>query len=249
MGQHGKYRALVGAAALALTCGVVGAALADPCRQALALGLDVSGSVNEREYRLQLDGLAAALDHPDVASAILAMPGTPVRVMVFEWSGPRDQRLLLDWTPVPDSATLAQLTATLRGTTRTPANPSTALGTAIIWGAQKLAQQPDCWKRTLDISGDGKSNTGPRPQDVADQPVLAGITVNALVIGSDTPGGGVRTGEIGDLETYFRSLVIRGPAAFVEVAEDFADYQAAMIRKLLREVEGMALSQTLPDAQ
>lgn len=30
------------------------------CRLALALGLDVSGSVDSREYRLQLDGLANA---------------------------------------------------------------------------------------------------------------------------------------------------------------------------------------------
>ena len=30
------------------------------CRQALLLALDVSGSVDAREYRLQLDGLAAS---------------------------------------------------------------------------------------------------------------------------------------------------------------------------------------------
>ena len=40
------------------------------CRQALALGLDVSGSVDAREYRLQLDGVAGALDDPAVRAAV-----------------------------------------------------------------------------------------------------------------------------------------------------------------------------------
>ncbi|MCW1950803.1 MAG: DUF1194 domain-containing protein, partial [Octadecabacter sp.] len=45
------------------------------CRQALALGLDVSGSVDVQEYRLQLDGLALALGDPEVTAALLAHPG------------------------------------------------------------------------------------------------------------------------------------------------------------------------------
>ncbi|NNE51708.1 MAG: DUF1194 domain-containing protein, partial [Sulfitobacter sp.] len=52
------------------------------CRQALALGLDVSGSVDAREYRLQLGGLAAAFDAPLVREKILSMPDAPVVVLV-----------------------------------------------------------------------------------------------------------------------------------------------------------------------
>ena len=47
-------------------------AQAAACRQALALGLDVSGSVDTDEYRLQLDGLAAALTSPEVVSALIS---------------------------------------------------------------------------------------------------------------------------------------------------------------------------------
>ena len=50
--------------------------LAD-CRQALALGLDVSGSVDALEYRLQLDGVAGALLDPEVIGAFLAFPDAP----------------------------------------------------------------------------------------------------------------------------------------------------------------------------
>ncbi len=41
------------------------------CLQALALGLDVSGSVDAREYRQQIGGLAEALSDPRVRAAYL----------------------------------------------------------------------------------------------------------------------------------------------------------------------------------
>lgn len=43
------------------------------------MGLDVCGSVAARAYRLQLDGLAAALRHRDVAAALRTTPPAPAR--------------------------------------------------------------------------------------------------------------------------------------------------------------------------
>ena len=57
MVQHGKHRALVAAAALALWAGPGWGA----CRLALALGFDVSRSVDAADYRVQRDGILAAL--------------------------------------------------------------------------------------------------------------------------------------------------------------------------------------------
>ena len=233
---------------LALAFSLLAVSAEAQCRQALALGLDVSGSVDGAEYRLQLDGLAAALAHSDVTAALLAAAGAPVSLAVYEWSGPTSQAVIVDWTAITDAATLDAVTARLRANARTPADPSTALGTALLVGGRLLGQRPDCWKRTLDISGDGESNTGPRPQDLGAAPELAGITVNALVIGPDAiaPPGGAQ-GLLGYFETY----VIRGPGAFAEHAEDFAAYEAAMVRKLLKELQGMVvgtaeLAETLP---
>lgn len=214
-----------------------------PCRQALALGLDVSGSVDGEEYRLQLDGLAAALSHPDVTDALFAAAGASVMAAVYEWSGPTSQAVIVDWTDITDAAALAGVTARLRANTRTPADPSTALGTALVVGGRLLAQRSGCWKRTLDISGDGESNTGPRPQDLGGRPELAGVTVNALVIGPTAiaPPGGA-SGLLG----YFESYVIRGPDAFAEHAESYAAYEAAMVRKLLKELQGVVVGKTGP---
>jgi hypothetical protein len=41
---------------------------------------------------------------------------------------------------------------------------------------------------------------------------------------------------------YFKQEVIFGPGAFVEVAAGFEDFERAMKRKLLREINGSALS-------
>lgn len=213
---------------------------ADACRQALAFGLDVSGSVDANEYRLQLDGLAGALTDPEVAAVILAAPGAPVRLMAYEWSGPSDQFVIAEWQVIRDAAALARFAGQLRRNTRNPAAPSTALGAAIAHGARQLALHPECWKRTLDISGDGMSNTGPPPQGLAFVRELDGITVNALAIGADLPRAqGAASGR--DLAAYFERHVIRGPAAFVQPVDGYGAYRAAMKKKLLRELEGLVV--------
>lgn len=231
--------------ALCFVLGLTGAAQAE-CRQALALGLDVSGSVDAREYRLQIDGVAVALSDPEVRDKLFAMPSAPVRLMVYEWSGPSDQAVLVPWTAIDSIAALDLVIETLRQTRRRDATPGTALGVAMSQGAFYLSQQRACWKRTLDISGDGKSNLGPRPRDV--KPGLEGkdITVNALVIGVDDPAGGdIRQSEIGELASYFRAEVILGPDAFVLTALGFSDYARAMRDKLLRELDGLVFSQVV----
>ena len=210
------------------------AGLAD-CRQALALGLDVSGSVDAREYHLQLDGVAGALDDPLVRAAILSAPEAPVSLLVYEWSGPTDQRVIAPWRSITDGAALQEMIDRLRQVERSAASPGTALGVAMAAGAAYLAQQPNCLKHTLDISGDGTSNLGPRPRDVKQQLAGKDVTVNALVIepaGNDAP-----------LTAYFAAEVVTGPAGFALPAAGFDAYQSAMTTKLLRELAVLSLAQ------
>lgn len=237
-----RHRRVVGR--LSLAC-LVGLFLSLPgyaqsnCRQALVLALDVSGSVDAKEYRLQLDGVAEALTAPTVAEAILGGGAAPIAIYVFEWSGPVFQNELVPWTLIEDRETLTDVARTLAATNRSPAPPSTALGTAMATGAEALSRAPDCWKATLDISGDGKSNTGPRPQDLDNLASLSDVTVNGLVILTiDSMGAGPGDD---DLVAYFKNRVIRGPDAFVEVADGFEDYARAMEKKLLREIRSLAV--------
>jgi hypothetical protein len=228
---------------LALVCGVLAHQAQAQCRQALALALDVSGSVDAREYRLQMDGLATALGTSNVRGALLDQPGGVVNLMVYEWSGPADHTVVLPWTPVRDAAALKAIVAQLNAAQRQVKSPGTALGDAMVLGAEFLSQQPECWTRTLDISGDGKANLGARPRDIKPELQSQGITINALVIGADAPGtGDNRQVEIGELSAYFRAEVILGAGAFVETAVGFEDYADAMARKLERELQTMVLS-------
>lgn len=234
---------MIRALALLIAVALASAAQAQ-CRQALALGLDVSGSVDAREYRQQLDGLATAFADPEVRAKILAVSGASIRTLVFEWSGPQDQAVLVPWTALNTAADIDTVMETLRQTVRRDATPGTALGTAMQVGRIHLDRQADCWKRTLDISGDGKSNLGPRPGAVKTDIVASGITVNALVVGVDDPNiGDIRQAEIGELASYFRTEVIVGADAFIITAIGFSDYARAMKQKLLRELEGLAVSQ------
>lgn len=127
------------------------------CRMALALGLDVSSSVDAAEYDLQRIGLAAALDAPQVRQAILDGPGY-VALAVYEWSGHHQQKLHLTWSPLRSHADIDRAAATLFGMTRSQETFPTAVGQALIFGHSLLTQVPHCTRRVLDISGDGLHN-------------------------------------------------------------------------------------------
>jgi hypothetical protein len=222
---------------LALLAGRVDAG----CRQALALGLDVSGSVDATEYRLQADGTAAALQDPEIVAAFLAAPAHPVRLAVFEWSGPRAQVVVQGWVSVTDRSVLQAVADRLRRRSLQQADRRTALGQAKAFGIALLEEQKDCFRRTLDLSGDGKSNTGPHPRVIP----ANGVTVNALVVGQpEAPWQ--RSPGIGELSAYYNAHVIDGPDSFVETALGFADVESAMIRKLRREVQARAIGALRP---
>lgn len=228
-------------------CLIAGSASAQ-CRQALALGLDVSGSVDSTEYALQLDGLAAALRHPQVRGLMLQNAGIPVRLAVFEWNEPGHQRILLNWTEIRSEPDLARIASYLGNVERSASPQGTALGSAMLFGAELLDQQQECWKRTLDLSGDGKHNLGPHPRDVQSELQSTGITINGLVVGADDPNrGDQRYVQVGELSAYYKNWVILGPDAFVEVALGFDSYKEAMTRKLIRELAGLVLSDARRD--
>ena len=227
-------RALALAVALLLAGGPAAAA----CRLALALGLDVSGSVNDEEYDLQRTGLAQALLAPEVQAAFLSFPENPAELAVFEWSGLHSRVAVLPWTVIGDAADLAAAASLLTTPGRRPREPETAVGLAMLHGAGLLAQRGDCWRRVLDISADGMSNIGPRPREARRDPRLGGVTINALVVGLQTPPmAGYREDSIAELSAYFRAEVIQGPDAFIQVALGYHDYRVAMQKKLLKELE------------
>lgn len=213
------------------------------CRQALVLGLDVSGSVDLREYWLQRNGLASALEDPEVVAAFLAIPDAPVSVMVFEWSGAYYQRELYPWVSVISPNDLSEIANQLRTDKNVGGKNSTAIGAAILFAGNAFERVAGCWKRTLDLSGDGKNNDGPGPETMANDPSLHNLTINGLVVIGYTGASSVLPKvDIAELVAYFQRNVIRGPGAFTEVTLGFEDFEHAMKKKLLREISVPAFS-------
>jgi len=183
------------------------------------------------------------LRQPKVSQLILADVAAPIRLAVFEWSEPGHQRVLLDWTDIRSIDDLTRIGALLNSIERSAAPQGTAVGSAMLFGADLLSQQPECWRRTLDLSGDCKHNLGPHPREAKTSLQSSDITINGLIIGADNPAyGDRRYVQVGELSAYYKAWVILGPDAFVEIALGFDAYQDAMTRKLIRELESPALS-------
>ena len=237
MGVDGEYRPLVAAAALAACLACPAAA---ECRLALVLAMDVSASVVAAEYRLMMDGTAAALRAPEVQAAILG--DRPVAMAAFVWAGQREQALIADWALVADAAGLEAFAARIAGFER-PGRDAldswwglTAVGAALLAARELMDAAPECDAQTVDLAGDGVNNDGPEPG-----PLRAvhfdGMTINALAVAN---GGAIETGMMpeaaGPLSAWFQANVMHGPGAFVEEAGGFAAFERAMTRKLLREL-------------
>ncbi len=70
----------------------------------LVLAADVSRSVTEAKFRLQREGAAAAISHPDVVKAITSGPNRRIAVCFVEWATTGMQNVVVDWTLVEDDA-------------------------------------------------------------------------------------------------------------------------------------------------
>ncbi|MEM8791860.1 MAG: DUF1194 domain-containing protein [Pseudomonadota bacterium] len=227
MGQHGEHRALVirKPAIAAALAGLI-ATPASACGLELVLAMDVSRSVINSEFDLQMGGLASAFRDPAVAEAIAWTDGG-VMVTVTQWSGAESQVQSIPWTHLrtaEDAEHFAQLVETQQ---RSFFAAFTAIGEALFHAASLTQTNPlRCARRVIDVSGDGASNRGRLPRPLAEALASQGVTINALVI----------AGAKDDPVAFYHRQVVRGPGSFLEVADGFDDYARAIREKLLREI-------------
>jgi len=210
---------------------------AGACRIALLLALDVSASVDSGEFLLQRNGLASALLADEVQTAFLESP-EPVALAAYQWSGRYNQALVLDWRLIRSRADLVAAAEVIAASKRSETEFPTALGYALGYAASVFRTAPDCVRRKIDVSGDGRNNEGFPPALAYRDFQLDGVTVNALAVGGSI--------DVGDLVDYYRREVIRGPGAFVETAGNYKDFEDAMRRKLEREVGSIAIGALEP---
>lgn len=218
---------LVVAALMATLVWSAHARATEPVDLELVLAMDVSSSVDDDEYFLQAFGLAQAFRHPDVISAIQGSTTGGIAVALVQWADANKQALAVDWTPVWDAASAYALSERILNAPRLVVGGQTSISGAISFSVRQIEQNGyDGWRQTIDVSGDGRANSGTPPMLARDRAVEAGITVNGLAILNEEPF----------VDHYYEHSVIGGEAAFMIVAGDYEDFSAAMIEKLIREI-------------
>ncbi|WP_299080726.1 DUF1194 domain-containing protein [uncultured Ruegeria sp.] len=193
------------------------------CDLALALAVDVSGSVDSKEFRIQMDGLAAGLRDPIVSEALVR---GQAQLMLVQWTGASRQKITVPWTQIDSFRALDGFAAQVASDPRVWRNFSTAIGEALEKTMDSFESVSECKRHLIDLSGDGVSNEGVEPTKVHSVLRNRGVTVNAIAIEESEP----------DLTAYFFENVIVGEGAFVVSASGFEDYPERIRKKLLREV-------------
>ena len=214
------------------------AAAAEQVDLLLVLAADVSRSVDNAKFQLQREGYAAAVSDPRVLDAIRSGRNGRVGLTFVEWSGAGSQRVLIDWTTIGDAETARGFGDRLLEAPRSFAD-RTSISGAIEFAMGQLARAPyESARRTIDVSGDGTNNAGRDVTLARDEAVAQGITINGLVILSETPlaWNPDHTNPPGGLQNYYCNNVIGGPGAFVLVAENFNSFGQAIVKKMIAEV-------------
>lgn len=199
----------------------------------IVLAVDCSFSVNGLEFRLQRDGMAAALTHPLVLEAIAQGREGRIAVSVVQWSTFENQALVMPWTIIDSEASGQFAAAQLARTEREAPIGTTSYSGAIRIGLALLSQSADMGGRAvIDLAADGTHNNGPSVEQWRDIAVTQGVTINGLAI----------LNEVHWLHYYMQNHLIGGLGAFVETAKDYKDFTRAFRRKLLREIRGNVYS-------
>lgn len=212
--------------AWAVLCGKAPVAAQTPVSIELVLAVDTSLSVNNKEYTLQMQGIAQAFRRQDIIDLIGLYDG--VAVSLIQWGGWTSEKHTIPWQVLKSEASVLAFARQVEQTKRENVGYFTAIGTAISAAMKSIIDNDYAGKlRKIDVSGDGVNNAGPTPQST--QAIAEGleISVNGLAVRTD----------LAILDQYYRENVIAGPGAFVITADDYSDFARAMHKKLKRELQ------------
>lgn len=247
---------------LAATSGlVVSSSLTSPSMAAtlvsteLVLSVDVSGSIDDDEFKLQRSGYANVFRDQSVINLIESLDNGLAVTLQYWATQPEDT---LPWYHVTDQQSAYAFADAIDATSR-PFEGFTNIAAALKASHEEIQHnQFVAPNQIIDISSDGRQNTrrdvpkklsakhlcAPRKKrggtvnddldgdclvrvrDARDAAVEAGITVNGLPILT----------EFDDLDSYFVDNVIGGENAFFRPASDFADFQQAIVTKVKQEI-------------
>ena len=198
---------------------------------ALVLAVDVSGSVDDDRFSLQMEGLARAFEDREVQNVILSGQYGALLVTLVNWS--QKPQIAVPWRVIASAADARAFAADVRRAPRR-AEDFTCMSLMMQTVAEKvlpLMPMP-ADRMVVDVSGDGRDNCNPRTtvDSVRDGLVADRVTVNGLPI---------RAGrEAESIAQWYEQHVIGGAAAFLLPANGYEDFGRAIRQKFIIEISG-----------
>jgi hypothetical protein len=158
-----------------------------------------------------------------------------IAVAYAEWSSDSTATmgsLNTDWTVLKSAADAAAFATAISNVSRTSSN-LTAPGSTINWGITEISTNGyDPTKSSvMDVSGDGEQNNGVDTKTAAENAYIAEITINGLAI---------ETTDFTDLGDWYQSEIVTPGHGTLYIAENFADFERAVLNKIKVEVGGQA---------
>ncbi|MGF9761466.1 DUF1194 domain-containing protein [Microvirga sp. 0TCS3.31] len=200
---------------------------------ALVIAVDVSSSMEGEEQGLQREGFVEAFRSSLVHEAIANGLNGRIAVTYVEWSGVKDQRVLVPWTIIDSPERAVSFANHLSYQPIRQAGMTSISG--VIDHSRKLFEQLGGApiRRVVDISGDGPNNDGRHVTYARDEAVADGIVINGLPIMFKRASGST---ELQDLDLYFKECVIGGVGAFVLPLHDPEQFAMVIRTKIMREI-------------
>ncbi len=199
----------------------------------LVIAMDCSWSVNSGEYALQAGGIAATFSDPEILETIRAGFRGRISVMIVHWSTWGTQRIAVPWHVIETRADAIDYARKAALMERQTVQGGTSISGALRFSQNAFKTVPLFGDRqVIDVIADGENNDGNRVENIRDQIIGLGTTINALAV----------MNEVSYLHHYLRNRVIGGAGAFVEKALNYRDFQRAFKKKLLREIKGELLT-------
>lgn len=226
---------------------------------ALVVSVDVSNSVDENRYRLQMEGIAAALEDPGVIEAITNGPNGGILFSMVTWADRPE--FALPWVKIASKEDAQTVAAKIRKLPQAGGEFTCMTRMMRSVNDKIVSQIPgEATRVVLDVSGDGPDNCNAEEpiQDVRDELVANGVTVNGLPINIGDPGEPVGEGAYRapgssfdssqlkqsaegptTLEQWYRDNVMGGNGAFVLPANGYSDFGRAIRQKFVIEISGL----------
>jgi hypothetical protein len=201
---------------------------------ALVLAVDVSQSVDDARFVLQMEGIAKAFEDPEVQRSIFSGPHRAMFVTLVEWSD--KAAVAVPWTLIASAEDANAFAAALRKTPRHGAEFTCMSRALQLIGDKILPFLPIPANRTvIDVSSDGHDNCNLAPpvDALRDELVAGGVTINGLPI--------LEGDEAATLEGWYKAHVIGGTSAFIVPAHGYGDFERAMRRKFVTEISERSL--------